>query len=316
MLGSRRINSLLPFALLTMSACSTISGYPSSARDDAAEIAESQKYFAANVATIARSATDADRGGLSQQAYRDVVIYGRINVIDIRYDEFERTLTGTGSGLSLGTDLTVLALNGLGATIGGAAAKAALAAASAGVLGAKSAIDTDLFYQRTLPALITQMRAGRQTALYVIRLGLTQSTDRYSLDQALVDLQNYYLAGTLPSAIAQVTTQASVALERATQDLNLLRTADFVHRMPQAEALVDRILKLTVSEAASVLREMVGKINERPPPIPQNLRRIAPTPERLTGRAAQQFLLGWASIDERTDAFVQEWDAALSRIRR
>lgn len=307
---------LVVLALLAASGCSTLTGYPVSSSDDAVEIAADAKYFAAEVTGNARSSSDKDRAGLSQRAYRDAVVYGRLHAINIRYDEFERTLTGTSNKLNLGADLAVLALNGFGATIGGATAKAALAAASAGVLGAKSAVDTDLFYQRTLPALLTQMRASRLAALYSVKLGLTQPEDRYPLDQALVDLQAYYIAGTLPSAITQVTAQASAAFERAGQDLVLLRDANFVRRAPQVEGLQTRLLLLSSSEAAAVLREMVGRIAERQEPTRQNLRRLAPAPERLTGTAAQQFLLRWLAIDERTDGFLNEWDAALSRAKR
>src|SRR5437588_6320881 len=153
---------VLVASLLLLGACSTITGYPKSAVNDDTEIAASQSYFSSDVRTKEDTPSDTTRGGLTRQQYRDAVVYGRLGVIDIRYREFEKALAAANSGVATGSDLTVLVLNGLGATTGAAAAKSALAAASAGVVGAKSAINTDLFYQKTLPALLAQMQAGRQ----------------------------------------------------------------------------------------------------------------------------------------------------------
>ena len=72
-----------------------------------------------------------------------------------------------------------LVLSGLGATTGGAATKAALAAASAGVIGAQGVISKDLYYQRTVPALLAQMEANRARATLVILQGIQKSESDY-----------------------------------------------------------------------------------------------------------------------------------------
>src|ERR1700733_10245248 len=103
-LAALRIH-LLVAAALTTGACATISGFPKPAQDDDTEIAANQKYFAPDVRSNEDDADIAKRGGLTRQQYRDAVVYGRLNVIDIRYYEFAKSLTGTNNGLSTGADL-------------------------------------------------------------------------------------------------------------------------------------------------------------------------------------------------------------------
>ena len=184
-------------------------------------------YLSADVRAIGDSASDAPRGGLTKQQYRDAVTFARMEVIDIFYYKFESELTGSYNTLELSSDLAVLALNGIGATVGTKAAKAALAAASAGVVGAKSAVNTDVFYQKTLPALVAQMRAGRQTVLATIKTGLTKPAEVYSMDQALSDINAYYIAGTLPSAVSQITADAGATLASANSAIDALRVTTY-----------------------------------------------------------------------------------------
>jgi hypothetical protein len=170
--------------------------------------------------------------------YRDTVVYRRMEVIDIYYYDFESKLTGAYNGIDLGGDLIALILNGLGATTGNAATKAALAAASAGVIGAKGTVNTDLFYQKTLPALVAEMRAGRQTVLATIKAGLLMPVSKYSIDEALDDINSYYIAGTLPSAVAQVTAQAGDAQAKANDALAAIRTTKYVAPTTTAKRII------------------------------------------------------------------------------
>ena len=220
----------IPFiicVLVALDGCSVFSGYPTNFESDSAILAANRPFLGADVRTKGDDPSDAARGGLSQRQYRNTVVYRRLEVIDIHYYEFESKLTGTYNALGVGADLTTLILNGLGATTGAAETKAALAAASAGVIGAKSVINTDIFYQKTIPALIIQMRADRQAVLVNIEKGLSESASKYPLDQALMDVSLYYIAGTLPSAISRVTAQAGVALAASNNELSALRNSSF-----------------------------------------------------------------------------------------
>lgn len=217
--GSQAVLGMMCTAASSLSACATISGVPAPYQDRAAVLRADKPYLSADV----RTDKDADT-----KPFRDRVIYARLEVIDLNYYDFEAKLLSAGAGANLGADLAILTLNGLGATTGAAPAKAAFAAASAGVVGAKGAINTDVFYQKTLPALIAQMRADRQTLLVRITAGIQKPPSEYSLSQALADVDAYYAAGSLPSALTAVTSQAGNRLSSANAQLDLLRSVSWI----------------------------------------------------------------------------------------
>jgi hypothetical protein len=115
-------------------------------------------------------------------------------------------------------------LGGLIATTGKAATKSALGAASAGVIGAKAAIDKDLFYQKTIPALLVQMEADRLKAILPITAGMKFSDAEYPLMQAYIDLDAYKNAGSIPAAINQINKAAG----NAKDTLQALRSTAFL----------------------------------------------------------------------------------------
>jgi len=225
------------------------------------------------VRSIGESPSDSDRGGLTQRQYRDIVVYRQLEAIDLRYYEFEASLTSTYNTLDVAADLAVLVLSGFGATTGGAATKAA----SAGIVGAKTVVQTDIFYQETLPALVVQMRASRQAALVTIKSGLATDVSKYSIDQAMSDVKTYYIAGTLPSAISQVTAQAAASLYAANKKLDLVRDATFRQGFQQTSSLLDRVIQLTPDQAlvdASTARLTISRAQL--PNLPRAACRLAP----------------------------------------
>jgi hypothetical protein len=225
--GRHAYRALCSILAVTVAGCGALSGYPTDYQDMTTLLAVDQPYLAADVRTKGDDPSDAARGGLTQQQYRDTVVYRRLEIIDNYYYDFEAKLIGTYNSLDVSADLAVLALSGLGATTGAAATKAVLAAASAGVIGAKNTVNTDIFYQKTLPALIAEMRAARLKVLLTIESGLTNAVSKYSIDQALNDVNAYYVAGSLPSAIAEITNTAGAAQSKASADIAALRTIKY-----------------------------------------------------------------------------------------
>jgi hypothetical protein len=297
---------------ILLSACEALSGYPASVQDDAAVINADQPYFSPNVRSIGESPLDSDRGGLTQRQYRDMVVYRQLEAIDLRYFEFEAALTSTYNTLDVAADLAVLVLSGFGATTGGAATKAALAAASAGIVGAKTVVQTDVFYQKTLPALIVQMRASRQTALATIKSGLATDVSMYSIDQALNDVKAYYVGGTLPSAISQVTAQAGATLDAANKKLDLVRDAAFKQGLEQTSSLLDRVTKLMPAQALVVAKLMEPNLSARSQTLQQNLKNSDPRGKHLQdGAIAKAFLQQWVVQDDRDSASQKQWANAL-----
>lgn len=287
-----------------LSSCSVFTGYPPNYQNTSSVITADSEYLSANVIKNEYSDADADRGNLNKKNYRDVVVYVRLEVIDINYYTFESKLSTAFNSVNLGSDLAALALNGLGATIGSSATKAALAAASAGVIGAKGAVDTDLFYQKTLPALVAQMRADRQTALLTIRKGLAQTVTAYPLDAALIDVNNYYIAGTLPSAVAQVTANAGAQLEQANKAISVTRDATFIGTYSSRAALETKIANLTDAEALSVYNKVKQYIPKRSNFVQSILKQSDPRNAADTnGASAKALLEVWIVNDPLNNGF-------------
>jgi hypothetical protein len=132
-----------------------------------------------------------------------------MQVLEDDFLDFERTLTGSATSISAGTGLTQLVLDGLGATTGNATTKSALAAASAGVVGAQGVVNKDLYYEKTLPALISQMQANRESVRLTIIKNLAQSDDAYPLNAAEIDLKKLEAAGSLVGAVNQISQQST-----------------------------------------------------------------------------------------------------------
>jgi hypothetical protein len=159
---------------------------------------------------------------------RNEIILARVHAYDIVFADFEKRLYGDGNGVTLGGDLVALVLTGLTATVGSAGTKAALGAAATGVIGAKSAIDKDLYYQKTVPALLAQMEADRLKALAPITTGMKQSDADYPLLEAYIDLDAYKNAGSIPAAINAVNKAAGVAKDIAQAAVAALRSTPFL----------------------------------------------------------------------------------------
>jgi hypothetical protein len=121
-----------------------------------------------------------------------------------------------------------MAAVGLGAAtavVGGATSKAILGAISGGIIGAKGIMDKDIFYSKTMPALLSQMEAQRKTQLVKIRSGLQRPVDEYPLSEALIDIEEYYKAGSIPAAVQGIIEQSGATGKEATDQLKMLVTA-------------------------------------------------------------------------------------------
>jgi hypothetical protein len=141
-------------------------------------------------------------------------------------------LNSTSNTINIGADVTAIALGAVGAVISSSTAKSALAAASAGVVGAQGAINKDLYFQKTIPALMAQMQANREQTKAIILTNLKQPDAAYSLRRAYVDLAALNDAGSLPGAISTITQKADLA-------------------KAEAQAKVQRTVNLTYSTSSS-----------------------------------------------------------------
>ena len=97
-------------------------------------------------------------------------------------------------------DIATLALNLAGTLVGAARAKTNLAAA--GIGDSKTSIDKHFYYEKSVEALVATLNGWRKEVLVRLLQSLGGDHVEYPLTQAVVDLNEYYLAGTLNGAIA------------------------------------------------------------------------------------------------------------------
>ncbi|MBT3915672.1 MAG: hypothetical protein HN731_01845 [Rhodospirillaceae bacterium] len=165
--------------------------------------------------------------GAAKRQLRNEIVDAQLRAQDIKFQDFLESLVKFNVGLGIGTDWTVLALNGLGATTGGVTAKAAYSAASAGIIGAKGAIDKHVFMEKAMPVIISQMIAERTTVKAKIRKGLVADVSQYSLNQGLADVEEYRQAGSLITALVTITKNAGVQADKSEQEIKDVAKGSF-----------------------------------------------------------------------------------------
>lgn len=218
--GLRRtiVHCLLAFAL---SACSTIRG----SQGTPAELRPSTP--ATPVATAVENFYSPDstkRGGLSQFAYRNLIIRQYMQRIEGDYRGFTNQLYSGDRGTALGFDLLQL---GLAAATG--FVKPSLveefATASTVTAGARASIDQRVFYDRTISALIATMDADRTQIKADIAAKRRLLPSQYALDDAFDDLNLLAEAGNINRAFGRLTQNAQEDSAAAQARLNGISAA-------------------------------------------------------------------------------------------
>ncbi len=204
---------VLPVILLSvqLAACASFQGYPEDPSDPATDLIAFQDYFKPEKIESYLAAQ-----GDARRAIRDEVVYGRLAAYDIEFSKFRRAINSQSNFTNVSGNVAALGLSGAGAVAGGVTTKAILAAASTAVLGATGEVDKDLFYQKTMPALLAQMEANRAKILSDIKNQLTSPDSTYPLAAAIIDLNAYKEAGSVPGAISLVS-QSAAKIESTAQ---------------------------------------------------------------------------------------------------
>jgi hypothetical protein len=151
---------------------------------------------------------------------RDEFIEIRAGIIDRHYSAFKLQIYSQRVGANVGVDIATLGLNAIGASVSGAGTKTTLHALSGGLIGSKASVDKNVYFDRTLPALLTQMDGLRAQARLRLLDRMLLDTDRYPMVQAAADLEDYYSAGTITGAITGITEQAGAGAREANQVLD------------------------------------------------------------------------------------------------
>jgi hypothetical protein len=305
------ISAVLCLVPALLAGCASLKAYPDRSGNMSTELQQLDQYFAATVLqTYASKTTDAEK-----KTYRDEVVAGRIRAIDLHFGAFQQAVFREGVDTNIVTDLIILGLGAATATTGGVGLKAALGATTTGVAGARTSIDKNLYFEKTMPALVAQMIASRKTVLVRIQEGLDKNVALYPLFQALIDLEDYYNAGSIPGAIAAVTEQAGATAKNADAVMLSVRNKAFFapERQSRVERLLDRISKLPADRAIALATNLPAQDSE----TAAILLNADPTGQRTkTETAAKRVMSMLAPYAKKSDTQLDAWEAALTVAER
>lgn len=184
--------------LLLASGCSTLRGTPTRYLPTA-EVVSTINLVPQDLADLQAATSEVDRNVLQNKA---------VAVIDLQFNQFVRDLVADRSDASAVAAGTTLGASTAGAFVESVKAKTNYALFAAGVVGAFGIIDKSYFYEKTVPALVAAMGAARASVLVRIRGSQRDSIGAYDGTAALADLEEYYSAGTVLAAIAEITARA------------------------------------------------------------------------------------------------------------
>ncbi|MGB5484312.1 hypothetical protein [Parasphingorhabdus sp.] len=162
---------------------------------------------------------------VGKQEFRNRVIDHYMGLIDKQYDKYSSRLFSEGIELALGFDAAIIGLSSTAALFEEVADD--LATVIAGFAGIQSSINKNLYFDRTLPALIVTMDAERANVETELLRQKGSPVTEYTIEAAIRDLRRYQQAGTLMRAITNVTETASEEKAIAERNAKLARLAVF-----------------------------------------------------------------------------------------
>jgi Putative Ig domain len=117
--------------------------------------------------------------------------------IDDNYRHFKANLYSGNAVFGLASDWAVIGLSGAGSVVADTALKSILAVAAGGVTGANASYQKQVLNQQNTLAIAAAMEAARSGQYLLISRSETSDLTKYSMEEALVNLRQYYDAGTM-----------------------------------------------------------------------------------------------------------------------
>jgi hypothetical protein len=205
--------------ILALGGCASVNGYPDDPVDTASDAAALKNTYDAAALTAYASAPS--------KGQRNAIVYGRMLAYDAAFYQFERDLTGQSNLLNVGGSATNTVITTSAALAKSARTKTRLSAWALALTGIRADTSKQLFYDKTLPSVLSQMEANRLKLRVAIEEGLTKSIDEYPLAVALVDLQAYKNAGSIATAVSAIARTAENEKTEATKDIAVIRRASY-----------------------------------------------------------------------------------------
>jgi hypothetical protein len=159
------------------------------------------------IGQLATYQTDGER-----TTYRNRVVSSYLMAADAKYDEFRRDISKSIKGGNVAFDLATLGLTGVASVWAKAADE--LAAAATVMAGSRASLNKELYFERTLPILLSLMDSSRLKVRSDILKGLSEPESTYTMQDAFSDIWRYQAAASIDGAIQQA---AGAAADEAKQ---------------------------------------------------------------------------------------------------
>ena len=136
-------------------------------------------------------------------------------VVDYAYREYEGNLIAGRAKwkFGLGTATQALSLASTASTV--EASKTILSGISTLIGSTDTELDKNFYLDQTSYALAHQMNAQRLTVSTRMRKSMRKEYIKYSLERGLIDIEEYYRAGTIATAVQKVYQGASEKISEA-----------------------------------------------------------------------------------------------------
>ena len=141
---------------------------------------------------------------------RNKFIASRLVITNIEYLKYIKNLSAEESQIHSATDILVLSLDAISTAMSPVNTKTVLSGVSSITGGTRMAIDKNAYHDKTMSALISTMNAQRKEILNRLLKGTVLDLNGYPFEQALADISDYYLAGTINGALSSIQHDAVV----------------------------------------------------------------------------------------------------------
>jgi hypothetical protein len=152
-----------------------------------------------------------------KKQYRNDVIRKHLKAADAHYLDFLISLSKEMRGANFLLDVAALGLSSISAIAHGAANE--LSTASAIATGTRGSLNKEVYFEKTMPAIVSAMEARRLKVLAQIERRMREDDlTQYSVEDGLGDVMRYQMAMNLDGAIQEITSAAGAKEAQAQQE--------------------------------------------------------------------------------------------------
>lgn len=191
------------------------------------------------------------------KAERNAWIEANLVRIDAAYYASEKRLQDKRTRLNITTSTAALIFNIASSLTPSAGVKANYVAANSLATGAATIADREQFLEQTVATLISAMRARREQAFAVVRVGMTKEKDEYLLSDAHRDLLAYSAAGTLQQGMKFVVETTEKQADETVKEAKdkVAKAVEYTEEERQLTNCISRSLETREVEELPMLRE-------------------------------------------------------------